>query len=409
MNKKVRKRGVSGVILTIIMIVLVLASVAVIWGIIQGILTKETEKIAIESVTINLEIQSVKIEGENISVGVRRNVGEGNLTGINFIFFDGENSENIERKFSLKELETNVLIFTLIKLNVSKIKRISIAPIFLLDSGKEFLGEIEDINTLGSNVFSGGSGDTGSGNGEDTGGDTGTCTPNPNACDDSGFVCGVSDDGCGTLVSCGTCNSGFICSENKTQCIEGSCTPDPGVCSGLECGNAIDSCGDLVGCGNCNTGESCTNGLCVPEACIPKNSTEACGSLVCGSADDGCGNLVFCGDLSGACNTGFICTAGACIAEISVNVGIVDLTWPPGINLFFDSVNLSKTESYVGKFAKFPGSLETRCLQITEHIFPSDPDIYNKSFVRLGTPNDEKTLISTGDNYEVWNSPNCGS
>ena len=56
----------------------------------------------------------------------------------------------------------------------------------------------------------------------------------------------------------------------------------------------------------------------------------------------------------------------------------------------------------------FPGSNETRCLPITEYFFPSDPEIYDKSFMRLGTPNNEKTLISTGENYEIWISSFCG-
>jgi len=339
------------------------------------------------------------------STDVNAVVGKGDLTGANFVFFDGENSEIIERKFSLNELETRVFNFTLIKLNVSEIETVSIAPFFLSDSGKELLGDVGSGRTVGSGVVSGGSGDSG-----DNGGDENeTCTPNPNVCNDNGFVCGVADDICGTLYSCGICNVGFICNVTQTECISGTCEPDPGACGGLECGDVVNSCGDLVGCGNCDVeaGESCIDGLCVPEACTPMNVTEACGilNLTCGSTDDGCGTPLLCG----TCDLGFLCSAGACVQETSINTGIVDLTWPPGVNLFFDSTNLSKTESYNGKFVKFPGSIETRCLQIIEYVLPSEPEIYDKSFARLNTPNNEKTNVSTGDNYEIWNSITCGN
>ena len=390
----VGERGVSGVILTIIMIVLVLAAVAVIWGIINNILSQESEKITLDKFTINVGIQSAKVEGENILVNVLRNKGKGNLTGLKFIFFDGKNSEEIERKVSLKELEQMVFNFTLNKLNVSEVETVSIAPILLSSSGKEVLGDIVDLGSvkLGTSI----NGDSG----DNEGGET--CIPNVNAC--SGIVCGTADDGCGILISCGTCDEGFICSEDKTQCIEGTCTPDGTACDSLVCGDVVNSCGDLISCGTCGLGESCSAGLCIPGECTPKNVTESCGEAICGTADDGCGSLVSCG----TCDLGFSCSAGLCIPEVSINSGIIDLTWPPGINLFFDSYNLSTTESYVGKFAKFPGSAETRCLPVTDHVFPSDPEIYNKSFVRLGTPDNEKTLILTGDNYEIWESLFCG-
>ena len=290
------KRGISKVIFTIIMITLVLIAVGILWTIIQNILSQETEKISLDQFTIDVGIQSAKIEGSDIVVGVIRNIGKGNLTGIKFIFFDGKNSEAIERKVSLGELESQSFTFTLNELNVVDVEIVSIAPIYASSSGNEILGGITNIYNFKSEG-------SGSGNG-------GACTPDPNPC--GGLVCGNIDNGCGTSVSCGTCDSGFLC------------------------------------------------------------------------------------------------TFGMCELEVSINSGIVDLTWPPGINLFFDSDNISKTESYTGKFAKFPGSVETRCLPVTDHIFPSDPEVYNKSFIRLGTPNNEKTLILSGDNYEIWDSPICG-
>ena len=101
------------------------------------------------------------------------------------------------------------------------------------------------------------------------------------------------------------------------------------------------------------------------------------------------------------------CSSSCTIEKEVINSGLVDLTWPPEVNLFFDSFNLSTTQSYTGNFVKFPGSIETRCLLIIDHIFPANPEDYNKSFVRLGTPNNEKSFVTNGDNYEVWDSSSC--
>jgi len=68
MKRKFGKRGISNVVYTIIMIVLTLVAVTIIWGVVNNIITNQSEKIAIDSLTIDVEIQSVKIEGENISV-----------------------------------------------------------------------------------------------------------------------------------------------------------------------------------------------------------------------------------------------------------------------------------------------------------------------------------------------------
>ena len=381
MNKKGDKRGISQIIFTIVMITLVLFAVGFIWAIVQNIISEGTEDISLSRFTIDIDVQSAKVEGSDVVVGVIRNIGKGNLTGIKFIFFDGKNSESAERKVSLGELETKSFTFTLNDLNIADVETVSIAPIYKSSSGSEILGGITNTYNIKSEV--GGNGGS-------------SCTPDPNPC--GGFVCDNAVDSCGNIVSCGACNSGFTCSVGT--CIL-ECVSDPNPCGASICGDVTNNCGNIISCGICGQGFNCSAGACI-QNCVP--DPDPCGSLVCGNIDNGCGSSVSCG----ICSQGFICSVGACILEVSINSGIIDLMLPPGINLFFDSDNLSKTESYTGKFAKFPASAETRCLPVTDHIFPSDPEVYNKSFIRLGTPNNGKTLILTGDNYEIWDSPTCG-
>ena len=387
------KRGISGIILTILMIVLALFAVGIVWTIIQNIISEESESIELGLSRLDVEIQGVKIEDDNITVDVKRKVGQGNLTGLKFIFSDGENTEDKEREVSLKELEEKSFSFALDELNISEIEKVSIAPVFLSSSGEEVLGGTIQSTNIKKGIGGGGS----SGDGGDSGdGENDTCIPDSNPCGTS--VCGNAIDTCGNTISCGTCASGSICSEGA--CVE-VCVADPNPCGAAVCGNAIDTCGNTISCGTCASGSICSEGACV-EVCVA--DPNPCGAAVCGNTLDTCGNTISCG----ACDSGSICSeGGSCFLNIIINSGIVDLTWPPVMGLYFDADNLSTTTSYVGKFVEFPGSAETRCLPITEHIFPSEPLIYNNSFLRLGTPNNERSFISNGDNYGIWESPSC--
>ena len=172
------------------------------------------------------------------------------------------------------------------------------------------------------------------------------------------------------------------------------------VSSGLVpvCGNSVLEVGEQCDDGNINNNDSCI---------IDFNRSYECKYSICGD-----GYLWNQGAGTEQCDDGNIINGDGCSStcqiEVAINKGVVDLTWPPGINLFFDSYNLSTTVNYINEFVKFPGSNETRCLPIADYIFPSDPSVYNKSLAKLGTPNNGKTSVSSGDNYEVWNSPTCG-
>jgi len=138
------KRGLSNVIVTLIMIVVSIIAVALVWGVAQQIISEGTEDISLAGFRIDAEILSAKIDGNNFTVSVKRNAGQGDLSGIKFIFSDELNTETKEITVSLKELESKTFNFTLNDLNILKVKSVSIAPIYLSDSGKETLGNVAD-------------------------------------------------------------------------------------------------------------------------------------------------------------------------------------------------------------------------------------------------------------------------
>jgi hypothetical protein len=127
------KRGVSDIIMNVIMIVLVLTAVGVVWVVVQNILDEGLNDISLGAMKINLDIEDVKVTDSSVDVKVKRNAGEADLVGINFIVSDGENSEVFEEETDMKELATQT--FSLDYSGV--VKSVEIAPVLKIESGKE--------------------------------------------------------------------------------------------------------------------------------------------------------------------------------------------------------------------------------------------------------------------------------
>jgi len=152
-------KGLSEVVTTLIIILLVLVAIGIVWVVVNNILQSGAEQAEIERFTLDLDIKSVKIQENNVTVVVvKRNPGEGDFVGLNFVFSDGKNSEIIRQNASLKELDTKSFTFTLTEINPLNLKTVSIVPIFKLSSGKEALGIITDIFDVSSGSSIGGTG-----------------------------------------------------------------------------------------------------------------------------------------------------------------------------------------------------------------------------------------------------------
>ncbi len=441
--KEGNSRGLSTVISTLIIILLVLVAVGIVWAVVRGILSENAEKISFGKLTINLEIVSVKQTPTDLNIKVKRNVGEGDLKGITFIVFDGENSYSFEKtNISLKEFEikTFVIAYT------GKVVSVSIAPMFMTSSGKWITESIADRYYNIESIEGGGSGPV--------------CISN---C--GGIECG--DDGCG-----GKCGS---CLENE-QCVQGQCTtsttpciPDcscaatkcigttcsdgcEGSCEGLltpncnlvMCGNAPNGCGI---CSECDADSYCDGGICKLNCLISDCGTRECGGIpgrpecgtticgLCTGAGETCNELGICEvcvsncpgssecipDCSlrecgldpicqtscGECNTtaGEYCSIdGQCVKDIAINKGTVFSVWPwPLGRLYFDSPDLPKSGTYIGYYVKVESELD--CLTISEFHTPLLPEVYNMTYMKVSAT---ATTIEPGNRYEIWEKyTNC--
>ena len=139
------QKGLSAIVSTLIIILIVLVAAGIIWVVVKGIVQEGAEGIELGKFTLDLEIKRAQIENGDVTVVVvRRNPGEGNYVGMNFIFSDGTDSEIIREDTILEELEEQTFTFTLTEISTANLETISVAPIFELSSGKESAGDVAD-------------------------------------------------------------------------------------------------------------------------------------------------------------------------------------------------------------------------------------------------------------------------
>jgi len=139
------KKGLSEIVSTLIIILLTLVAIGVIWVVVQNVLRSGAEQIEVGQYSLDLEIKSVQIEGEDVTiVVVKRNPGEGEFIGINFIFSNGTDSEIIRKDTTLNELDTKTFTLTLENIKTSTLTSVSVAPIYKTSSGKESQGSVAD-------------------------------------------------------------------------------------------------------------------------------------------------------------------------------------------------------------------------------------------------------------------------
>jgi len=99
------KRGLSQVVTTVIIILLVLAAIAIIWSFVRPVIESSSQQISADCSTIDLEVASCTTDGT--SYVIKRNVGQGDLIGYKVISKDGFVTDV---KNKLNELESSVAV-----------------------------------------------------------------------------------------------------------------------------------------------------------------------------------------------------------------------------------------------------------------------------------------------------------
>lgn len=131
---------------------------------------------------------------------------------------------------------------------------------------------------------------------------SGACKADPKSCGELGADCGQVDTGAGTATDCGACpTAAESCADNKCGCVARDCSAQ-----NAECGSVSDDCGNTFECGSCAgnaNGPHCNDGRCTQDVCTPKTCAEL--GKNCGPVNDGCGKILQCGE----------CASGTCGAQ----------------------------------------------------------------------------------------------
>lgn len=162
------KRGISGLIVSVLLITFAIVSIAVSWIVITNIINEKSEMVdtSAGAITTDLNIlRAVVVNDSTINITVRREKGEGDFSKLNFVFLQDSQTEIIPVEASLEELHTGSFSIHLSILNASKVESVGVAPIFGTASGKEITSNIKDSYKIPSSSGNSSGGENSSGEG----------------------------------------------------------------------------------------------------------------------------------------------------------------------------------------------------------------------------------------------------
>ena len=120
-----------------------------------------------------------------MNLTLKRGEGEGEFIGLSFAVSDGSLVEVVRVNTSMPENQTGNFSLNFVSMNASRVKKVSVTPIYINEEGSEVVGNVKDEYVT------------------------------PNTCSNFcpvGAQCGLND--CG--MQCGSgCNSGYLCLNYK--------------------------------------------------------------------------------------------------------------------------------------------------------------------------------------------------
>lgn len=364
------KSGLSAVVTTLIIILLVLVAVGIIWVVIRNVISSGAGQIELSQKCFAVDFSSVSLlpvsgQAGNYSVTLTRSSGGEPITGIKISLFNSTaNSGVLEFGVGMNPLDTKTKT---IDFGITNANKFDITPYFTDQSGNEQLCSQTRSFSLGSSGSAIPSGPPPGGGTGDPG--TGTCgdglIQNPNG-DGVNEVCD------GTNLNGQTCSSLGLGTGTPNCFAPGNvneCTFDTSTCSQAppsSCDGTWDA--QDVGVNECDG---------TP---LPNNCQVSC-----------------------ICEVGFSPDGfGACTLNPSKNNGTIFSVWPSGAVKYFDSEDLPiDVSGYTNYSVNFTNSAENGCFKIT---FAEYLDTNGRSYLRT----EFIVNINPTEEYFVWEAANCG-
>ena len=239
------KKGVSQIVTTILIILIVLAAIVIVWNVVKKTITEGAEDVTAEQFTVSLSTSQVDLSENLINVSVTRNAGAGDIIAIKIVFLDETNNSYIYENTTDIPSELETIIYPIPRSDIlltGTLTSFKVYPIIAVSENK---------NATGLPASGGGGGTT-------TPTTPPGCTPSTEVCDNKDNNCdGQIDEGlsrsCGSDI--GECKKGTeTCSAGTWGTCIGATGPTTEICDGLD--NDCDGIADNVagGCGGvCDT------------------------------------------------------------------------------------------------------------------------------------------------------------
>jgi len=142
------KRGLSTVVVSLIMIIIVLGAVTVIWFVVRDIVGSGAEQVSLGTRCLEVDVKSTKLEctGDVCSVTVERGPGGDVLGGVKLVYTNSSGETNYVQDVSgdIAVLEAKTVSSG--STGITNINKVDVAIYFLDSSGNEQLCSVS--NTL---------------------------------------------------------------------------------------------------------------------------------------------------------------------------------------------------------------------------------------------------------------------
>jgi len=139
------KKGLSDVVTTLIIILLVIVAIGIVWIVVRGVIESGTEEIDYGSKCLQVSIQTTAVDctaGTTCLATIKRNAGGEPIDGIKFIFSNTtaqETGNPVDYPTTIASLETKTTTPLTHGLATVGPNKVEIAPYFEDDSGVERL------------------------------------------------------------------------------------------------------------------------------------------------------------------------------------------------------------------------------------------------------------------------------
>ena len=92
------KKGLSAVVTTLIIILLVLVAIGIVWVVVRNIVEEGTSEVAIKVKCLDVDVRAIAVNCTDpaaCSVTVKRNAGGEEIAGVKLVFYEGATGGNV--------------------------------------------------------------------------------------------------------------------------------------------------------------------------------------------------------------------------------------------------------------------------------------------------------------------------